>query len=77
MYHLKLQKPSAFNLHEAGAFNSPDNNMVGKIEKNRRKLGIKSINGILGDLGIPYTFISHKETKGERRNQTYCMLKAI
>ena len=51
--------------------------MVGKIEKNRRKLGIKSINGILGDLGIPYTFISHKETKGERRNQTYWMLKAI
>lgn len=51
--------------------------MVGKIEKNRRKLGIKSVNGILGDLGIPYTFISYKETKGERRNQLYWMLKAI
>lgn len=50
--------------------------MVGKIEKNRRKLGIKSINGILGDLGVPYTFISHKETKGERRNQQYWMLNA-
>ena len=50
--------------------------MVGKIEKNQRKLGIKSINGILEDLGVPYAFTSHKETKGERRNQQYWMLNA-
>lgn len=49
--------------------------MVGKIEKNQKKLGIKSINAILADLDIPYVFESHKETKGERRNQQYWILK--
>lgn len=51
--------------------------MVGKIEKNQKKLGIKSINAMLADLGIPYAFESHKETKGERRNQQYWMLKVV
>lgn len=51
--------------------------MVGKIEKNQKKLGIKSINAMLADLGIPYVFESHKETSGERRNQRYWILKSI
>lgn len=49
--------------------------MVGKIEKNQKKLGLKSINAILADLGIPYIFESYKETKGERRNQQYWILR--
>lgn len=51
--------------------------MVGKIEKNQKKLGIKSINAMLADLGIPYAFESHKETKEERRNQHYWILKPV
>nr|WP_302597964.1 DEAD/DEAH box helicase family protein [uncultured Cellulosilyticum sp.] len=51
--------------------------MVGKLKKNQKKLGIKSINAMLADLGIPYAFESHKETKGERRNQQYWILKPI
>ena len=51
------------------------NKMIGKIERNKEKLGLGSINAIFSDLNIPYVFKSYKETKGELRNKRYWILE--
>ncbi|MFQ9696894.1 MAG: DEAD/DEAH box helicase family protein [Zhenhengia sp.] len=49
--------------------------MIGKIERNKEKLGLASINAIFSDLDIPYVFRSYKETRGEFRNKWYWVLE--